>query len=153
MGILLCRHADAVAESSEIRESHRFLTAAGRRDAIALGELLRAQGVVVDGVVTSPLMRAVQTAELVAAALGFGGTVEALPALAPGGDAHAAADAFARWPGRLLAIGHEPSLSAIGALLCRRPFHPVHKAQAYLIEEGRPVWSLRPGDAAPQPVA
>ena len=151
--ILLMRHADAVEESLSIRESHRYLTAEGRRQAVAVGQRLRAelreQRIAIDLVLTSPVMRAVQTAELVAAALGFTGALEALPALAPGGDAHAAATALQR-TACALAIGHEPALSAIGALLCRRhAFPPLHKAQVFLVDDERPIWSLGPGDVAP----
>ncbi|HWM87203.1 MAG TPA: histidine phosphatase family protein [Kofleriaceae bacterium] len=148
--ILLMRHADAVDETLTIRESHRYLTREGRKQAVAVGRRMRDQQLAIDAVVSSPLMRAAQTAELVVAALGFAGAVEALPGLAPGGDAHAVADELARWPGCILAVGHEPGLSAVGTLLCRRSaFPPLHKAQVYLVRDEHPVWSLRPGDAAP----
>jgi phosphohistidine phosphatase len=147
--ILLMHHADAVEESLTIRESHRYLTAEGRDQSARVARRLAAQGLAVDAVLCSPLMRAVQTAELAAAALGVA-AVEALPDLAPGGDAHAAAEALARRAGSVLAVGHEPDLSAIGALLChRRAFPPLHKAQVILVDGGRPVWSLGPGDASP----
>jgi phosphohistidine phosphatase len=147
--VLLMRHADAVAESLVIRESHRYLSAEGRRHAALVGSRLREQGLPIRSILTSPLMRAVQTAELVAAALGFTGLVEAMPALAPGGDAHAAAELLLH-AGCALAVGHEPDLSAVGSLLCERaPFPPLHDAQVFLVQSGRPVWSLAPGDAAP----
>ena len=147
--ILLLRHAEAVDEDLVIRESHRYLSRAGRVQAVELGELLRAQDLPIERVVASPLMRAVQTAELVAAALGFAGVVKAMPALAPGGDAHQAADELSR-TGCVLAVGHEPGLSAIGGLLCRGDtFHTLHRAQLALVRDGRVVWSLQPGDAGP----
>lgn len=147
--ILLMRHADAVEESLTIRESHRYLTLEGRRQAMTIGLRLREQEIALDLVFCSPLMRAVQTAELVATALRFSGAVEAMPALAPGGDAHVAA-ALAQRPGCVLAVGHEPALSAIGALICRsRAFPPLHKGQVFLIEDEHPVWSLGPGDHVP----
>ena len=148
--ILLMRHGEAVEESLAIRASQRHLTLAGRHQSAAVGRLLLEQAIAIDGIVSSPLMRATQTAELVAAAIGFSGVVEAMPALAPEGDAHAAANQLAAHNGCVLAVGHEPALSAIGALLCRgSPFHPLHKAQVALIQEGRVVWSLGPGDPAP----
>jgi phosphohistidine phosphatase len=149
--ILLMRHAEAVEESLTIRESHRYLTPEGRRQAALVALHLAAQRVAVEVVLSSPLMRAVQTAELVAAGLRIA-AVEALPDLAPGGDAHAAAGELARRTGAVLAVGHEPDLSGIGALLCqRRAFPPLHMAQAILVDGGRPVWSLGPAD--PSPVA
>lgn len=146
--ILLMRHADAVEESLTLRESHRYLTPEGRRQAALVALHLAAQRVAVEVVLSSPLMRAVQTAELVAAGLRVA-AVEALPDLAPGGDAHAAASELARRTG-VLAVGHEPDLSGIGALLCqRRAFPPLHMAQAILVDGGRPVWSLGPADSSP----
>jgi phosphohistidine phosphatase len=151
--ILLMRHAEAAAETLVIRESHRYLTPEGRRQAAAVGQRLRECAPPIDALVVSPLMRAVQTAELVAAALGFPGAVEAFPALAPGGDAHAVADHLARHSGCLLAVGHEPGFSAIGALLCHRAsFPPLHMAQVFLIQDSLPVWTLGPADASPVPV-
>ncbi len=143
------RHADAVEESLAIRESHRYLTLEGRRQAMTVGLRLREQQITLDMVFCSPLMRAVQTAELVATALRFAGAVEALPALAPGGDARVAAE-LARRAGCVLVVGHEPALSAIGALMCRsRAFPPLHQAQVFLVEDEHPVWSLGPGDHVP----
>jgi len=150
--ILLMRHAEVVEETLVIRSSQRHLTMAGREHATAVGHRLRELGVELGCVVSSPLMRAAQTAELVAAALGFAGVVEVLPALAPEGDAHAAERELGHRPGWTLAVGHEPGLSAVGALLCRTSaFPPLHMTQVDLIEDGRLVWSLHPGDAAPVP--
>lgn len=143
------RNAEAVGETLEIRESHRYLTGEGRQHATRVIATLREQALPIEVVLCSPVMRAVQTAELAASALGFAGPVEALPALAPGGNAHAAAEALARFS-CALAVGHEPGLSAVGSLLCeRRAFPPIHRAQVYLVQGGHPRWSLGPGDSAP----
>lgn len=147
------RHAAAVDESLAIRESQRFLTLEGRAQAREVGGHLRDQGVLPDTVLSSPLMRAVQTVELATAALGFAGVIETLPDLSPGGDVHTAAAELSRRSGCTLAVGHEPSISALGALLCgRRSFPPFHRAQVVLIRDGQAVWALAPGDAAPMPV-
>ncbi len=149
--ILLLRHAEAVDEDLVIRESQRYLTRAGRVQAVEIGELLRAQELPIERILVSPLMRAVQTAELVAAALRFAGVVKAMPALAPAGDAHHAADELGR-SACVLAVGHEPALSAIGGLLCRgSAFHTLRRAQLALVRDGQVVWSLAPGDGAPVP--
>jgi phosphohistidine phosphatase len=147
--ILLMRNAEAVGETLEIRESHRYLTGEGRQHAAEVVARLREQGLPIEAVLCSPVMRAVQTAELAASVLGFAGPVESLPALAPGGNAHTAAEALVRFS-CALAVGHEPGLSAVGSLLCeRRAFPPIHRAQVYLVRDGHPIWSLGPGDGAP----
>jgi phosphohistidine phosphatase len=67
-------------------------------------------------ILTSPLRRTVQTAEIVAAALGM--TIAAEPMLAPGFNPAQLAALFAKYGGAdLLLVGHEPDFSgAIRAL-------------------------------------
>lgn len=113
MKLYFLRHAEA--EDGPV-DAARELTAKGRRDARRVGRYLRDQGVAVDLVCTSPLVRAVQTAEIVlkqypARRRGRLARVDALL-----NDTGAAA--FGRWLTSLapvesiLLVGHEPSLSA-----------------------------------------
>src|SRR5687768_2468383 len=66
MRLLLIRHADAVkqGEAGAVTDFDRPLSDHGHSQARALADALAAQGVALDAVVTSPVMRAVQTAEL-----------------------------------------------------------------------------------------
>ena len=67
MELYLVRHAEAApGEPDELRT----LTPEGRESARALGEHLAAEGVHVDAVLTSPLLRARETGQTIAAALG-----------------------------------------------------------------------------------
>ena len=75
--IVLVRHADAVSEGPGLPDEHRYLSAAGRQQSRELGALLAEAGIVVGAAVASPLVRAVQTGELVLAAIGWGGPLEA----------------------------------------------------------------------------
>jgi phosphohistidine phosphatase SixA len=88
-------------------------------------------------------VRAVQTAELVAAGLASKVAVEVVPALAPDGEARhvvamlkaLAADA------NVLLVGHEPGLSGVGALLVgQADFEALGKAEAARIHEGALRW-------------
>ena len=81
--VFLIRHAEAVQETLARSDPHRHLTANGRRQARALGDRLRWHDCAPTHIWSSPRVRAIQTAELVASGLGCELTVEAMPALAP----------------------------------------------------------------------
>src|SRR5262245_8200927 len=64
MNLYIIRHADAESrEEWTGDDAERPLTPLGHRQARALGEALRQRGVSLDVVVTSPMVRARQTAE------------------------------------------------------------------------------------------
>ena len=76
MHVLLVRHAEAVSSRSVSSDAERWLTAAGRATAWAVGETLARMDLRFTTVLTSPLVRAVQTAEiLVGAQPSFEGVV------------------------------------------------------------------------------
>jgi phosphohistidine phosphatase len=129
------------------------LTANGRRQARAIGERLRWHDCIPTHIWSSPLVRAVQTAELVASGLGCETAVDAHPALAPDENprdvvaalAALAADAI------VVLIGHEPGLSAVGALLVGQPgFASLAKAQAARIDDGALRWRFAWDADAPE---
>jgi phosphohistidine phosphatase SixA len=80
--VFLVRHAEAVPETLQLRDPHRHLTAHGRAQARALGDRLRWHDCAPTKIWSSPLVRAVQTAELVAIGLGIEAAVEVVPDLA-----------------------------------------------------------------------
>jgi phosphohistidine phosphatase SixA len=108
---------------------------------------------------SSPLVRAIQTAELVASGLHCEAAVEALPALAPDENprdvvAAVAAITTIRADAIVLLVGHEPGLSAVGALLVGRPeFASLAKAQAARIDDGALRWRFAWDGDAPELVA
>ena len=145
MKVYLIRHAHAVDEGARLDDAHRYLTARGRKVAREAGARLLAHGATFDAVLTSPLVRAVQTAELLAERLGYLGEIVALPALAGGVPPRVAAEGLAARGVAVAVVGHEPGISALGALLLGRPsFPPFKKGQVSLIEDGRAVWYLDP---------
>ncbi len=122
----------------------RWLDAEGRA---ALGEvavLLRKEGVRPDAVVASPLVRAVQTADILAAGVGFGGAIEALVALAPSGSAGHVADELPTRGASVMAVGHEPGMSALASHLSGVRFGGFRPGQVVCVDQGRAVWSLDP---------
>jgi phosphohistidine phosphatase len=147
--IVLVRHADAVAEGHDVPDPCRYLSAGGRRDATGLGAKLRDR-VPIDAVLTSPLARALQTAELLANATGFAGAVQVVPWLAPGQDEDRALAAIlsaesmaVQARDAVVVVGHEPSLSALAHRLADEPVALLHKAEAAAIENRHVVWRQR----------
>lgn len=145
--VVLVRHATAIDETLAIRDPMRTLTASGRAHARDLGDRLRAQGVIPTQVWTSPLVRAVQTAELVVAGLGATVIVDVLPSLEPDESARATAVVAAvnGLPAStcVVLVGHEPGLSAIGAVLtATEDFGALGKASAVGIHDGVELWRL-----------
>jgi phosphohistidine phosphatase len=141
--VFLIRHAQAIDETLELRDPVRHLTAHGREQAVALGDRLRWHDCSPTHIWTSPLVRAVQTAELVAAGLASKVSVEVVPALAPDGDAHRVVTALKALgaDANVVLVGHEPGLSGVGALLVgAADFEALGKAEAARIHEGALRW-------------
>jgi phosphohistidine phosphatase len=95
----------------------RHLTAGGEATLRAAGPLLRRLNLRPDAVISSPLPRALRTAELIGQALG--GAPVADDRLRPGARWSEFAQAMADVPGarRVLFVGHEPDLSETIGLL------------------------------------
>jgi phosphohistidine phosphatase len=109
MRLVLVRHAEAApGDPDELRT----LTPTGHEQARQLGERLRAQGVAPDAVLSSPLLRARETA----AGLGFGEPV-ALDELAPGATADDVRAAIAGRGDTVVVVGHQPDCSLVAAAL------------------------------------
>ena len=84
MDVILMRHGHAISDLSVPVDEWRWLTAAGRRNIQKIGALIHRDGAV-SRIVASPLVRAVQTAELIAAANPTAQKVEIDAALTPRG--------------------------------------------------------------------
>jgi phosphohistidine phosphatase len=119
--VYLCRHAQAApGEPDELRE----LTPEGVEQARALGIQLAELDEPPRLVLTSPLVRARQTAEAIARAVRVEAQVE--EALAPGATAAGLAEALAGLRGPIATVGHQPDCSEIAYdVLGRDPGFPV----------------------------
>ena len=111
----LCRHATAApGDPDELRE----LTPAGVDQAKTLARRLAASPNRPATVLTSPLVRARQTAEILAEETGAELKVE--PLLAPGATAHELRRAVAGVVGAVATVGHQPDCSEIALALTGR---------------------------------
>jgi phosphohistidine phosphatase len=135
----LVRHAHAGdAERWDGPDELRPLTRKGRAQAARLGAFLLATGVRPDRIITSPLVRARQTAEIVGEALGL--TPEEDDRLAGGcGLAcldRVLADAGAREP---VVVGHDPDLSELLSVLLGGSGQVMRKCSLATFEVRRPL--------------
>lgn len=143
MIVFLVRHAHAVDETQALPDEARHLSDAGRRAARQLGLRLRWHDCTPTTIWTSPLARAVMTADLIATELEWQGPLECQPALAPDGSSRRVVEALAALDptGVVVLVGHEPSLSGIGSLLTLRDDFPaLQKAQAARIDGRELRW-------------
>lgn len=152
MRIYLVRHGDAVHEEEAGSDRDRWLSPKGREAARILGRLLREARVEPDAIVCSPLPRAAQTAELVAAGIDYLGHIESWRCLEPSAQPRVAAERLATVGESIIVIGHEPSISSLGAFLLGRPsFPPFRTAQCCAIEDRKPTFTARADVAQIQP--
>jgi phosphohistidine phosphatase len=100
----LLRHGEAEASASD--DAGRALTDKGERQSLAAGQALAALGVEIEACLSSPKVRALQTAKLACGPLGV--EPEEVEELA-GGDFDP--DQLSSGRGLVLLVGHEPDLS------------------------------------------
>lgn len=138
MHVLLVRHAEAAPGQPD---DLRPLTPNGREQALRLGERLREDGVRADVVLTSPLLRARETGQLIARKLGA--EVAVAEELAPGATAESLAravrDAMGPGAGTVIAVGHQPDCGRIVAALTGGPEPPFPPAGSVAIRLERPA--------------
>ncbi len=138
------RHGDAVPQEDAGSDRDRWLSPRGREAARVLARLLREQSVEPDAILCSPLPRAVQTAELLAAGLDYLGSISSLRCFEPGAQPRIGATEVSAAGGSVVVVGHEPSISGLGAYLLGRPAFPQFRtAQCCAIELGKPTWTAR----------
>ena len=146
MGLLLVRHADAVTATGGLADTDRWLTPEGRTRAAQSARLLGERGVAFQHCVTSPRVRAVQTAEIFARVLSFEGPVRVVPSLSFTCPARDAARELAAIEGNVLAVGHMPTLAEIAQILCSgERLRSLDTAEGLWINAGKVVWTIEAG--------
>jgi phosphohistidine phosphatase len=135
------RHGIAVPHGTRgVAETERPLTPEGRKKTAQAAKGLRRLDLGFDRIYSSPLPRAIQTAEIVGEALRLG-TPKILDALLPGTPARHLLDEVRGLPAKSpLLVGHEPQLSAaISTAVCGagKGSFEMKKAGLALLELGK----------------
>ena len=120
MRLYIMRHGPAEDHSSTGRDADRKLTPSGKDRTRDVAELLVKSGEAPTRILSSPLVRARETAEIVAHAAGLA-EIEFANEMAPAGDSSSLARALGREEGRVMIVGHEPALGDLVAELVGRP--------------------------------
>jgi phosphohistidine phosphatase len=144
MNLFLMRHGAALPPGGPFAsDAERPLSAGGQEQVSKAAEGLKRRGVTLDGVLTSPLLRARQTGEIVARAFGIS-KVDRVPFLAPNPDFQRILQMLASESrDHLLLVGHHPDLTALTALL-------THDAQSLTFQTASVValtWNKKAGTA------
>jgi phosphohistidine phosphatase len=114
MDLYILRHGKA-EEPGKTDDSKRALTPAGKKEIRDIARWMRKEKFRFDTIASSPLIRASETAGIVASELNTKNRLEMWDELAPGGDM----DTVCYHAGQsgddasILIVGHEPSLSAL----------------------------------------
>lgn len=105
-----------------------------------LGAELRKQGLRLTDFWSSPLVRAVQSAELLAHALAFHGEIRIYRALEPEGSLGDLLELMQQLPSEaeLMLASHEPLASKLAGLLSGERSTPFHQAEAALVQLAAP---------------
>ena len=128
MNLFLLRHGIAVEHGTPgyERDADRPLTPKGERRLGRIADAMDAMGLKFDLILSSPYVRARQTAEIVADALGLKKKLDFSESLTPDGDARALIAALNKLepkPENVLLVSHEPFLSDLISTLTSGDAH------------------------------
>ena len=122
MKLYLLRHGDAVEHGDpRYKENDRPLTPKGIQRTKQLAHVLREMEITFDSILTSPLARARETAEIVARGLKQQDNLRFSEHLAPSGSMEELVhqiNTIRPAPNSVVLVGHEPYLSGFTSLLC-----------------------------------
>ena len=128
MMLYILRHATAEEAASSGDDGARKLTERSKEKMRGAAAGLRGMGVKLNLILTSPLVRAAETAEIVSTAYENIPPPQVLPALATGVAATEAVNAMRAFSKHedVMIVGHEPQLSAIASILLTGASDVVH---------------------------
>jgi phosphohistidine phosphatase len=146
MQLYLLRHG--IAEQAKIGASDesRALTSEGRRKLRHVLKLAREADVSPDLIISSPLRRAYQTAEIAKESLGNDEEIVTADVLAPGASPEDVWEEIRahRAVGSLLLVGHNPLFASLAAYLIGQPAAPVEFKKGALMRFDFDKFSTQP---------
>ncbi|MBT1071256.1 phosphohistidine phosphatase SixA [Pelotalea chapellei] len=114
MVVYVFRHGEAVDADESLIDEWRYLTARGRKATEAVAGRLAHHGLSMCQIVSSPLVRAVQTAQIVAQSCGPAAALEINGLLLPGGNLSELVSFVRSYPAKhVMVVGHEPQLGML----------------------------------------
>ncbi len=125
MKLHVIRHAEAVEQSSTTPDEYRYLSCRGRTRFRRVAETLKKCGIDPDIIMSSPRVRAVQTAEIIAETIRFSGELLIVPFLGESFSIAQLQEYLEKRGGvrELALVGHEPDLGCVvGELLGKSAF-------------------------------
>ena len=135
MEIYLLRHGIAEEKSASGHDADRRLTDEGRQKLRKVLECAHAAGVSPSLILSSPLRRALETAEIAARELGYEGKIARTDALVPGATPHDLWQELRQHTDEtsVLLTGHDPLFSSVVPYLLGSSHHMVHFRKGALI--------------------
>jgi len=123
MKLIIVRHAAAIERTSGISEEYRYLTPEGRDFFRKTARTMWKKGVNPSLILTSPLLRAVQTADILAETISYSGPLVVADELMPGFDKTVLQSLLntVQTLKELVIVGHEPDLSLLIASFLSLP--------------------------------
>jgi phosphohistidine phosphatase len=113
MNLYLMRHANAgIGRKNPLQDAKRGLIKEGKEQCMLMARVLGALDAQIEVIVSSPLKRALQTAQFVGTELGYEAKVEVSPALGLSADYEAFQNLIEKYADRegVLMVGHNPNL-------------------------------------------
>lgn len=146
MEIYLLRHAIAEPGGASLADADRALTPEGRKKLRMVLKVAARAGVKPGVILSSPLRRAVQTAEIAAEELAAGVDVEKAQCLAPDGSPEEVWSELRRFKDvqQVLLAGHEPLIGWFAAFLVGGPSGMIDVKKASLIRIDVPALGTKP---------
>ncbi|EZQ10599.1 phosphohistidine phosphatase SixA [Candidatus Acidianus copahuensis] len=111
--ILIVRHGESEPEVDGISDENRKIVKKGVKQMRRVANFIEEMGYEIDQVLISPLLRAVQSAEVILEELGLELKAETIDDLLPDKDPTEFAQKLREKQGTILVVGHEPSLSKL----------------------------------------
>jgi len=155
MILYVLRHGEAVERSEQQADEWRYLTEKGRKSVASAAKAVTKLGRKPRLIVTSPLPRAVQTAEIAAGYACRKNKVEASPLLLPDAELSGVTAFISKHnaaANRVMLVGHEPLLGAlVASLLGQSAGFALKKGACVALKlgkSGKPaefLWYLIPG--------
>lgn len=141
--LTIVRHAKSSWDSPQLSDFERPLNKRGRRDSIDMGERLLAAGFKPQAIVTSPAVRALTTAQRLAAAMGLPTDSIITERAIYEASCDALLDSLWGFDDRyddLMLIGHNPGLSAFANALASKPIDPLVTCAVVVLRFERESW-------------